>query len=773
MSKLASTYYISLLLSLVITWTVGLIIVSSKHHLEGVLVTWLYGLLNTILAVGVFSLIITPIYFLGKKYKLTPIIIHLVFCLILTVEIISLLYFTMTLELLGDTIFQFSHEQAKIIYNNYFTIEWYHFLLPLPIIIYLLSIRLLPNKSSNLFLYSLLFIGVGAVLLGLQINRENGSFTELPRNKTIHFLNSVYNSNRSKLNSLKPEDIEFYQNTINPQLKNSKYPLYHSINKDNTLGPYFNLKNTPPNIVFLVVESLSSSFSGPNADEISYTPFLDSLALKSLYFDNSLATSERSFAVLPSMLGSLPHGKNGYTNNTVGYPNNESLATWLFNNGYIGDFHFGGYARFDYMDLFMNNQGFKNIYDRKEYNYEGTGLKTSIDSIPFGVPDKLFLRNVIEKNNQRKTNVPYIDVYLTLSMHYPYIIDNHEKYYAKVKKTIEQANVNESIKRKHKKYVAEFATFLYTDDALRWYFNERKKSKEHQNTIYIILGDHMMGEVAQSSPIEKYRSALMIYSPLLNSVKIIKGTNSHLDIAPSLHNLLYEKYNFPALESVSWLGQPFDTSSTFQNNRNVLFMLNNREVKDMLHNEYYLSNGKLYTIGDRLKLTPSKNENQKKVLENLLLVSQLLHDEVVAQNLLIPSQSNLEQVAIINKEVNIDKHSEYIGLYDTVLNQPYEEFLFELTLKLSGNWNENKEDDPRLVYVVKRNDENVTWGFVDLNLSERNIYKTQEYKFLIKNNLEFKLLPKDEVAVYFWNKSLSEKSYKAIVLPLSVKARPK
>src|SRR5690554_45415 len=773
MSKLASTYYISLLLSLVITWTVGLIIVSSKHHLEGVLVTWLYGLLNTILAVGVFSLIITPIYFLGKKYKLTPIIIHLVFCLILTVEIISLLYFTMTLELLGDTIFQFSHEQAKIIYNNYFTIEWYHFLLPLPIIIYLLSIRLLPNKSSNLFLFSLLFIGVGAVLLGLQINRENGSFTELPRNKTIHFLNSVYNSNRSKLNSLKPEDIEFYQNTINPQLKNSKYPLYHSINKDNTLGPYFNLKNTPPNIVFLVVESLSSSFSGPNADEISYTPFLDSLALKSLYFDNSLATSERSFAVLPSMLGSLPHGKNGYTNNTVGYPNNESLATWLFNNGYIGDFHFGGYARFDYMDLFMNNQGFKNIYDRKEYNYEGTELKTSIESIKFGVPDKLFLRNVIKKNNQRKTNVPYIDVYLTLSMHYPYIIDNHEKYYAKVKKTIEQANVNESIKRKHKKYVAEFATFLYTDDALRWYFNERKKSKEHQNTIYIILGDHMMGEVAQSSPIEKYRSALMIYSPLLNSVKIIKGTNSHLDIAPSLHNLLYEKYNFPALESVSWLGQPFDTSSTFQNNRNVLFMLNNREVKDMLHNEYYLSNGKLYTIGDRLKLTPSKNENQKKVLENLLLVSQLLHDEVVAQNLLIPSQSNLEQVAIINKEVNIDKHSEYIGLYDTVLNQPYEEFLFELTLKLSGNWNENKEDDPRLVYVVKRNDENVTWGFVDLNLSERNIYKTQEYKFLIKNNLEFKLLPKDEVAVYFWNKSLSEKSYKAIVLPLSVKARPK
>jgi len=621
--------------------------------------------------------------------------------------------------------------------------------------------------------YTFLLIGVSSIFLGLQIDRENGSFTELTKNKSVYFVQSIYNKNKSKLNSLGPENIAFYQSATNPQLKNNRYPLYRINHQENPLGPFFELKESPPNIIFLVVESLSSSFSGTNADEISYTPFLDSLAIHSLYFDNSLSTSERSFAVLPSVLGSLPHGKNGFTSNMVGYPNNETLATWLFKNGYNGDFHYGGYARFDFMDMFMNSQGFENIYDRNEYNYEGTGLRTSIDSIPFGIPDKPFFKSVIEKTSQRQTNTPFLDVYLTLSMHYPYMIEDHEKYYERAKKTIEKANVKEQIKKKHRKYITEFATFHYTDDALKWYFNEQKKSETHQNTIYVILGDHMMGEIAQNSPIEKYRSVLMIYSPLLKSTEIIKGTNTHLDIAPSFHNLLQEKYNFPALDSVSWLGQPFDTSSTFQCNRDVLFMRNNRETVDILHREYYLSNGKLFTISERLKLTPSKDKEQKIVLEKLLEISTLLHDDIVTRDLLIPNKKELKQIAIINKELIIDQNIEYSGLYDTTLNQPYEEFLFELTLKLSGEWNqaEGAEENPRLIYALKRDGDNITWGFMDLDLSKKELYKDRKLFFSIKQNIDIKLIPGDVVTVYFWNKSLSEKTFNAKVSPLVVKAR--
>src|SRR5690606_31775183 len=118
--------------------------------------------------------------------------------------------------------------------------------------------------------------------------------------------------------------------------------------------------------------------------------------------------------------------------------------------------------------------------------------------------------------------------------------EDHNAYYEKVKKRIASSNADEYIKNKHEKYIAEFATFLYTDDALKAYFKEQAKLKEYQNTIYVILGDHMMGEIPQSSHIESYRSVLMLYSPLLKKTKHIKGVNSHLDIAPSFYNLLQE-----------------------------------------------------------------------------------------------------------------------------------------------------------------------------------------------------------------------------------------
>lgn len=772
MIKYLSSSLASFLISLALTWSIGLIIISKSHYLEDVWTTWLYGIINVLLAVGFFSLIISPLYLLGRRYKTTRIITHLIFCAILTLELISIFYFSITLTLLDNTVFLFSFDQANIIVNNYFVFQWIYLLLPLPSVIYFIGIKFFTLRNDNLILYSFLAIGIIAIFLGLKVEKDNGSFTNIPENKTIHFIQSIYKSQQPKLKILANEHIDFYQKTTNPQLQNSTYPLYRENDKENPLGPFFDLKESPPNIVFLIVEGLSSSFSGPDADEISYTPFLDSLAQHALYFDNSLATSERSFAVLPSILGSLPHGKKGFTNNSSGYPNNETLATWLIDNGYTGNFHFGGYARFDYMDLFINDQGFSNIYDRKEYNYEGTGLKTSIDSIPFGIPDKQFLKNVLEINNTRKNNSPFIDVYLTLSMHYPYIIEEHERYHQMVETTIKNSSANEQIKKKHMKYIAEFATFHYTDDALKEYFKSQQSRPEHQNTIYVILGDHMMGEIAQSSAIEKYRSALMIYSPLLKRTKTFKGTNSHLDIPPSFHNLLSEKYNYPKLDSVSWLGKPFDTSATFQSNRDVLFMLNNRKVRDILHKEHYLSEGRLYKVGDRLQLTAWEDEEKKELLSQLLEVSTLVHDKVVSQNILIPYKKALKKINNVSKQIHMNNKAEFYNITEFELKEAYEEVLFELNISFSGDWKmeDPHEENPILVYSAMRGDSTLTWNKLDLNLQESPLSEERVINFLIKNTIDFELQKGDRITVYFWNKAQLKQNYEVIIPSLTVKA---
>jgi uncharacterized sulfatase len=775
MIKQITKYSIALLLSLIITWSIGLIVITNKHYMEGPWITWVYGIINAVLATGLFTLILFPLYYLGRKFKITRILIHILFSTVLLLELISLFYFTMTLELLGSTIFQFSWDQASIILENYFIFKWYYLLLPFPVLLYFLFIRLINFKKDRLVFYLLLAAGIPSLLMGLQIERENGSFSEVSKNKAIYFVHSVLFNQKEERNSVFPEDVAFYQKTTNPKLQSQDYPLYHSTDQENTLKPFFDLKETPPNIVFLVVESLSSSFSGPEADEISYTPFLDSLSEFSLYFDNSLATSERSFAVLPSMLGSLPHGKAGFTNNKAGYPNNETLATWLFSNGYQGDFHFGGYARFDYMDLFMNNQGFKNIYDRKEYNYEGTGLQTSIDSIPFGIPDKQFLQSVIEKTKERKSSAPFMDVYLTLSMHYPYMIEDHNAYYEKVRKVIAASKAGENTKKKHLKYVAEFATFLYTDDALNAYFHEQKKLKAHENTIYIILGDHMMGEIPQGSHIEKYRSVLMIYSPLLKKATHFKGVNSHLDIAPSFYTLLQEKYKYPELDSVSWLGKAFDTSRVFQSNRDILFMLNDRRTENILHNNHYYSKGKLYKLGDRLSITEIKNDENEKLLANLLAASTIVHDEVVSNNILIPYKSDLEVLETINKKLEIDDKVEYSSIYSTILVKPYKEIIFDINLKLVKGWTQDEEDEnhPILVCSIKRGEESIFWDKLDLKLADMPIEKDRQLNYLVKSNMDFDLLPGDKVSLYFWNKNMSKTKYEALLLPIIVKAKEK
>ncbi len=781
MIKHFTTYSIALLISLLITWSIGLLVITSKHYMEGPWITWLIGIVNSAIATGLFTMILFPFYYLGRNLKITRILLHVIFSLVLLIEMISLFYFTMTLELLGNTIFQFSIDQASLILENYFIFKWYYLLLPLPIIIYFIVIRFLKIKNYRRVFAIVLAAGIPALFTlispksfpGMQVERENGSFTAVSKNKSIYFIQSVLFNKRPERNSIFSEDVAFYQKMTNPNLQNKVFPLYHETDSSNTLKPFFDLKDTPPNLVFLVVESLSSSFSGPEADEISYTPFLDSLSAYSLYFDNSLATSERSFAVLPSILGSLPHGKNGFTNNKAGYPNNETLATWLFSNGYQGDFHFGGYARFDYMDLFMNNQGFKNIYDRKEYNYEGTGLQTSIDSIPFGIPDKQFLQSVIEKTKERKGNAPFIDVYLTLSMHYPYMIEDHNEYYEKVRKVIAASKAGESTKKRHQKYVAEFATFLYTDDALKSYFHEQEKRKEHENTIYIILGDHMMGEIPQGSHIEKYRSVLMIYSPLLNKSTHFKGVNSHLDIAPSFYSLLQNKYKYPELDSVSWLGKPFDTSSVFQSNRDILFMLNDRRTESILHKDLYYSKGRLFKVGDRLAITQIKNEEKEEMLVNLLAASTLVHDEVVSNNILIPYRSNLEIMETVNSKFIIDKSTEYSSLFTTVLLKPYKEIIFEMNLKLLNGWSQEEEDEnqPILICSIKRGEETVFWDKVDIKLKSMPLENERKVNYLVKSNMDFDLLPGDKVSLYFWNKRLSETKFGAVVLPLVVKGK--
>lgn len=62
---------------------------------------------------------------------------------------------------------------------------------------------------------------------------------------------------------------------------------------------------------------------------------------------------------------------------------------------------------------------------------------------------------------------------------------------------------------------------------------------------------------------------------------------------------------------MSWLEKFFDTSSVFNADRDVLFIMNDRSTENIL----YYSKGKLYKVGDRLIFIRIKNDEYEKRLE--------------------------------------------------------------------------------------------------------------------------------------------------------------
>ncbi len=96
-----------------------------------------------------------------------------------------------------------------------------------------------------------------------------------------------------------------------PDEKN--YPFLRENNNADVLTPFFNKGTKSPDIVILLVEGLGRAFTNEGAYLGNFTPYLDSLSHQGLYWENFLSSGGRTFAALPSILGSLPFASKGFS----------------------------------------------------------------------------------------------------------------------------------------------------------------------------------------------------------------------------------------------------------------------------------------------------------------------------------------------------------------------------------------------------------------------------------------------------------------------------
>jgi phosphoglycerol transferase MdoB-like AlkP superfamily enzyme len=374
------------------------------------------------------------------------------------------------------------------------------------------------------------------------------------------------------------------------------FPFAHAETTPDTLGAHFNLKDDkPPHLIIIVVEGLGRSFSGSGASLGSFTPFIDSLAAKSLYWENFLATQGRTFAVLPSVLGSLPYAP--YGERVVAH---DSLLSILKSQSYSLRYFSGSNLAFDRQGAYLASEGVHSFVSEQDF------VQGEKKASEWGYADADLFNKVADNLRQTQPQ-PTLSIVQTMSMHTPFDFPGIEDYRRKVNERLVSLKIAPQKQQEYLKHRDIYASILYTDDAIRAFVGKLTKSPDWQNTILMITGDHRLPEIPMATRLERYHVPLVVHSPMLRVPQSIKSVSSHFDIAPSLVAMLSNRYNFKTPSMVSWMGTGLDMHVPYRNVHRLPLKQTKTELSDYVSGDYYLAQDRLYRLSDGFHPEPIQN----------------------------------------------------------------------------------------------------------------------------------------------------------------------
>lgn len=416
---------------------------------------------------------------------------------------------------------------------------------------------------------------------------------------------------------------------IDPQ-----YPFLREDRTPDALGPLFRIDPArKPNLVFIVVEGLGRSFSGPDARLGSFTPFLDELATRSLYFDNFLATQGRTFAVLPSLFASLPFGANGFNALGADMPAHASLPGLLKAQGWSLGFYAGFDADFDDERGFLALEGFDRLRDEASFAPGGRPFRNY-----WGYGDDALVQMALTDQAQRGTG-PRLDLLQTISMHTPYTVPDQDKWRARFEQRLDELGVWEKASYRANRDI--YATVLYTDDALRRYFEQARKLPGYEQTIFIVTGDHRLPEIPMATRIDRYHVPLLIYSPMLVAPRRIKAVSSDFDVAPSLLAFLAHGYGLRTPRQVTWLGDGLDLSPQFRNGHDIPLKQTKTNLVDFVSGLHFLNQDTLYALRDGMEIAPVDDPAAMAQLQARFAAFRAANDRFAQTRRLAPADAEL------------------------------------------------------------------------------------------------------------------------------------
>ncbi|RUT68786.1 alkaline phosphatase family protein [Flavobacterium cupreum] len=370
-----------------------------------------------------------------------------------------------------------------------------------------------PEKIKLSVLYAGLFLVSLVVVptLALAENSKNVFVNELQSNGLYKFFLAFQNN--------KLDYFKFYKTLPNDKaftILKQQFPTLSGENTTRTIqsGSAENHKN----VVLITIESYSAEYMKMYGNDQNITPFLDSLAQKSLQFTNLYAAGNRTVRGLEAVTLCLPPTAGESVVKREDNKNKFSTGALFRKKGYHVKFMYGGDAFFDNMQDFYSGNGYE-IVDKSSFSPEEITF-----SNVWGVCDEDMYHKAIKvMNKEAKENKPFFNHIMTVSNHRPFTYPN------------KKIDIPGDVKSRE-------GGVKYTDYSLKKFFSMASKQSWFKNTVFVLVADHCASSAGKTElPMDKYRIPAFVYSPGIRPEKCTK-LMSQIDLMPTVLGLLHFNY---------------------------------------------------------------------------------------------------------------------------------------------------------------------------------------------------------------------------------------
>lgn len=375
--------------------------------------------------------------------------------------------------------------------------------------------------STNSFVNELVLNGPFALRIANGLQKETLQI-HLDRKKTLQEGGFSYES----------EVLNWYLNTKNPKSTNIKESLTVTTKKNSLL------ETRPPNVVFVLVESLSNHYLDLHSKELNLLGELDNELSNCLVFRNFLSAKNLTVKTLESILLGTP--KAPISQSSFAHIKlNSSIANPFKKAGYQTTYLTGDQLGWRNTGRFIKKQNFDKVqgFSFLEKKY------TNPEYFAWGVHDEYLYQHMFDLLNESKN--PQFIFTLTVSNHTPYDLPKQA--------VIPIQKISDSLAKllipSTGLSLKNFASYYYSANELGKFIKKVRNSPLGANTIIIATGDHNergMFNYSTSELFLKRSVPLILYIPKAYKPLFIDENRfgSHKDIFPTIFNLALSKTDY-------------------------------------------------------------------------------------------------------------------------------------------------------------------------------------------------------------------------------------